>query len=163
MEITTWFTHNLVLRLLHLKLDQWQLECVWKESYCWVRPELVLGHCCVLLQGLWAKRRNSSKCVCHADYLERQSNIWRFNGKLSRQNKGPPPVFTLRPRYTSGSELVVLQTVEVCTGRNFRISPGLSPKYIFKYVTVTNLSPTSFYSSPNEARSIYNLPLLSYH
>jgi hypothetical protein len=56
-------------------------------------------------------------------------------------------------------------TSEVCTGRNFRISPGPargafgpSPKFVFKYVTRPHLSPTPFYSSPNEVRSIYNLP-----
>jgi hypothetical protein len=56
--------------------------------------------------------------------------------------------------------------LEVCMGRSFRISHGPaqgafgpSPKFIFKYVTRTQSKPDFlFFSSLNEARSVYKLP-----
>jgi hypothetical protein len=60
-------------------------------------------------------------------------------------------------------------SVEVCAIRNLRISPelalwalGPSPKFIFMYVSCTPPKPNFLYSRSNEARSMYNLPWLSY-
>jgi hypothetical protein len=39
--------------------------------------------------------------------------------------------------------------VEVCTGRNFRILPGPSPKFTFKYATPTRPEPDSFSFQPD--------------
>jgi hypothetical protein len=60
----------------------------------------------------------------------------------------------------------MLPVLEVCTGRNFRISPGPSTIWPVaaqarslssNMLPLPHLSPTYFYSSPNEARYIYNL------
>jgi hypothetical protein len=63
-------------------------------------------------------------------------------------------------------------SIEFCTGKNFRIllcprtiwpDPARARSLSTNMLPVPHLSPTFFYSSPNEARSIYNLPWLSYH
>jgi hypothetical protein len=59
----------------------------------------------------------------------------------------------------------VKPAVEVCAGRNFRITPdpARTRSLSSNMLLVSHLSPTSFYSSPIEVPSIYNMPWLSHH